>query len=426
MVGSKRGFTLIEVLMSVIIIGLILPPIGMAFINFLTVPPEQTDRLWVSHEVRQIADWITQDGRMAETFLPPPTPNPDFLYGTFRWTDYTDDIDHEYDVAYRYDDGKVIREETVTWFEDDEWQSDSFSVVIAQNVANYGDLSFEVHLTNLEVNIKSSRDPISAELTIRIVPRVFFAEAGPSGWPWGPDAIHVGDSGACEILLSGRDNIIAGDLHSDSVITVTARYNVVTGEVECQELIEDESLTYGSLKLPPDAEILGMLDLGEPGEFEPRILEPSGTYPDVFVWDSDVDLDDEDEVWESDVVLKPGIYYSTGEIALPRPYVSGEVTFIADNIVISGRMVQLSPYSSDLLLWGTGSGEEVIHIQDSYWWIFRLPFQGILQGSFYVPDGEIELEGGGSSIFSRAWLTGCAMVAQKVTISGTNWYISRW
>lgn len=408
--------------MSVLIIGLILPPLGLAFVNFLTVPPDQTDQLTAAHEVRQIAQWFTEDGRMAETFLEGTNPE----YGTFRWTDYADDTDHEYEVAYRYDNGKVIREETVTWFEDDEWQSDSFSVVIAQNIDNYLDLSFEVYATYLEVNIKAIVGQISEELTIQIVPRRFYAEAGPSGWPWGPDAILAGDSGASEILLSGRDNIIAGDLHSDYVIRVTGQYNHVTGEVECQELIENKPLTYGSLKLPPDAEIWGMPDIGEPQDYFENDLETPGIYEDEheYIFSGNVNLEDYDDVWlgAGKRQLKPGIYYTDGTMTLDRRYASGEVTLIADKIVISARGIELSPYHGDLLLWGTGSGEDVVKISGGSWFVPCGPFQG----SLYAPDGEIELEGSGSSIFSRAWLTEGALVAQSITISGNNWYISRW
>ncbi|MDY6907525.1 MAG: prepilin-type N-terminal cleavage/methylation domain-containing protein [Chloroflexota bacterium] len=462
---DRRGFTLIELIVALSMAAVIVPAVTMAAYQFLRVPPQETQRLSVTNEVRQATAWISDDGKMAETFstrvtksdTAPTDPEEGDLwqdtsvtpneikewtgsawedclnpaYGTFTWTDRTQpDGDHVYDVVYRWEGHNLVREKTVQRWDEDlgDWVVLSTNVGIARHIQDFQDISFEEQVTHVAVTITSSIGDISKTTTVYIQPRTYFVVTGPGGWPWGPDAIL---GGVDSIHFYGDDTIVDGDIHSNDDVDVTGSDNVVSGEVQCQDLNDPSGLLdYGSLV--EDGATLTMPDIGVPQDYFQNDLGSEGIYEIYdggelayyeFIFDGDVDLEDEDDVWHASDELHKGLYYTDGTLTLSnKDYISGDVTFIADNIVIAGKGIELSPCEGDLLLWATGSGADVIVISGGSW---GAPC-GTFLGSVFAPHGEISLSGSGSSVFGRAWLTEGAIVGREVTISGDNWFISRW
>ncbi len=173
---KERGFTLIEVLLAVVVIGLMMPAIGAALVMFMTVPARESDELNAIHQVRVVADWITWDGMRAKEFAAGSYP----VYGTFSWEDRTGQIIYYHEVEYRWEDGKLIREDTVKHWENNDWIDDSESeIAIARNIGNYSDVVFEEvpgDDLHLEVSISAAVGTQSKELTIYIRSRILYAE----------------------------------------------------------------------------------------------------------------------------------------------------------------------------------------------------------------------------------------------------------
>ena len=174
---KERGFILLEVLIAIVLIGLMLPAIGAALHMFLTIPPRESDELTAIHQVRIAADWISIDGKRAEEFVAGSYP----VYGTFSWEDRTGEIVYYHEVEYRWEeDGKLIRDETIKRWENNDWVYDSESeIAIARNIGNYSDVEFVQYTgddPHLEVSINAAVDTQSKALTIYIRSRILYAE----------------------------------------------------------------------------------------------------------------------------------------------------------------------------------------------------------------------------------------------------------
>ena len=173
---KERGFTLLEVLLAVVLIGLMMPAIGAALVMFLTVPARESDELNAIHQVRVAADWITLDGMRAKEFEADSDP----VYGTFSWEDRTGEIIYYHEVEYRWEDGKLIRQDSVKRWENNDWIYDSESeIAIARNIGNYSDVEFVPYAgadPHLEVSINAAVGTQSKELTIYIRSRLLYAE----------------------------------------------------------------------------------------------------------------------------------------------------------------------------------------------------------------------------------------------------------
>jgi len=173
---KERGFTLLEVLIAIVLIGLMLPAIGAALHMFLTIPPRESDELTAIHQVRIAADWISIDGKRAEEF----SPGSDPVYGNFTWEDRTGNTSYYHNVVYRWEDGKLLREETVQHLdENNDWIGSEQEIAIARNIGNYSDVEFVPPVgddSHLEVSINAAVGTQSKELTIYIRSRILYAE----------------------------------------------------------------------------------------------------------------------------------------------------------------------------------------------------------------------------------------------------------
>lgn len=103
---SEKGFTLIEVMIAVAIMGLIMPVMTMTTTTLLTNHQQANDHNIVLHQVQNVGYWISRDVQMAKdvTFTDP---------GGFPLTlDIPVDTDesNDYSVDYLFDGNKLKRQ----------------------------------------------------------------------------------------------------------------------------------------------------------------------------------------------------------------------------------------------------------------------------------------------------------------------------
>lgn len=172
---------MLELTVAIAVTVLIMPAIVAAFIIFMTIPAEEGNELTAIHQVRSEADWITLDGMMAREFSPGSCPvvvNGSCTYGTFYWEDYTVEPTDHYVVEYRFEDGKLMRNETVKHWDEvnEEWIIDSGRVLaIARYMGNSSDVEFFGNVSPLEVQLNSVRGDQAKELTIQVKSRILFS-----------------------------------------------------------------------------------------------------------------------------------------------------------------------------------------------------------------------------------------------------------
>ena len=128
----KRGFTLIEILIAMVIAGTLMGLLSTTYYYFMTIPAHQSDQLTATNQLRLALDQIQYDGVQAQSFTP--GSDPQEYYGYF--SSYTDPQGSgNRTVAYKYDDGHLLREESL--------DGDVDTRIIAFHIADAEDALFE-------------------------------------------------------------------------------------------------------------------------------------------------------------------------------------------------------------------------------------------------------------------------------------------
>ena len=198
------------------------------------------------------------------------------------------------------------------------------------------------------------------------------------------------------------------DFVKKSLTIATREYVVPAGhELELKITVDEKShdhmlLAYDttsqpSFFIPSITKALGNAEGVEVGSLNgaasakpiPVSFSESDFQPYTFVFAGDIDLAQEDDVWldPEHTQLKPGVYFTTGDIALNVEGVGGQVTFVARSIDLGESGSKLTPFKKGVLFFATASdptGGFGVRINgDSH----------MLTGIIYSPQGTAEIRG---------------------------------
>lgn len=162
--SEQRGFTLLELLISIGILGIVTPLLALALFQILTFTERGRAGFEALADTRNASTWMSQDIVMAQgTDLVVGTPIADPDCGApvgFTWTDYFDDRDTDHEVTYCLDGNDLKR------------TYDDAELVIARNIAS---VTFEaIAEGEISVTIKSApenRFGVFDEKTLRVLMR---------------------------------------------------------------------------------------------------------------------------------------------------------------------------------------------------------------------------------------------------------------
>lgn len=398
MLRGKRGFTLIEVTIVLVITALILPAIGLAFYQLLRVPPQETNELTAINAVSLALGWIDRDGMMAQSFSSAHDYNAsdaEHLYGGFYWVDRTEgNISHCYATRYYYDDDndRLIRE---VW-KDNELIS---PIIIARHIAYYGNVSFEFHphgdwpagnfsglgLPYVVVTIKTTEGQGNAAQRAEGTHYVHIrgSETLSRGF-----AILTRGTGGYTLDISGYDLTIDGDIRSHGGISISDGDHTINGTAQAAWLIEDDDDAIDDAKEDQHA-VLHAIGWNMVLE---DFLDPQNPGDNEYVFSGNVSLDWPAPAgyWLDATTLKPGVYYTpNGTITLATNNASGMVTLIGDKVKVTADYTELTPFCNGVLLYTTGEGKEAEFSGEGGTWY----------GTLFAPDGRVKMTGSGLSLY---------------------------
>jgi prepilin-type N-terminal cleavage/methylation domain-containing protein len=127
---GEHGFTLVEMLISLAIGGLIVGALGTFIVQTLNLTSGGNDRLLVTDDLRTAGGWLTRDGQMAD--LTSSTAVASTL--VLRWTDVYSGASTPYTSTYTVAGSQLIRGLAVS-------SAAPFTITIARHIAG---LSFSI------------------------------------------------------------------------------------------------------------------------------------------------------------------------------------------------------------------------------------------------------------------------------------------
>ena len=91
---KQRGFTLIEMLLVLAIVGIIAGATTMTIYQVFAGSSRTSDHMTAIRQVQSAGFWISQDTQMAQTVEPALSPDPDGFPLTLTWNEYLSGIEH--------------------------------------------------------------------------------------------------------------------------------------------------------------------------------------------------------------------------------------------------------------------------------------------------------------------------------------------
>ncbi len=175
--GNHPGFSLIELIAALAIIGLILAPVAGIINQFIFVPSQLSATTALYREAGAAVRWIEEDARQAETFAATTTsPN----YGTFAWTDRTATTITTYSVRYFWSeaDTSLMREVTI----DGVPQTN----LVSANIENYEDVSMQESGLVVSGSVTTTASSLQDTATQNVPVRAHMRPLSPSPQPTPP------------------------------------------------------------------------------------------------------------------------------------------------------------------------------------------------------------------------------------------------
>ena len=160
---SEKGFTMIEAIVSLAIIGIIMPAMAMTTITLLTHPQKANDHNIVLQQVQNVGYWISRDVQTAKnvTLTEP---------GGFPLTlDIPVDTDenNNYTIDYIFNDGKLKRQVY------DSSHTLTAETLIAEYIDDPNTTFSSIPDTNsYELTVKASKGEFIAEKTYQVSQRL--------------------------------------------------------------------------------------------------------------------------------------------------------------------------------------------------------------------------------------------------------------
>lgn len=359
--------------------GLLAIPLMAIFWQFLTSPNSMYSRLIGVAQTRNVEIWIGDDAASAQIFTPSDSGS---LYGAFEATDFTVSPPVFYSAQYSYDaDGnQLLRQQQA--------QGEIvFNQAVARFVPSSDDVTFAIDRTipvasganlippntlsliiNTEVPAPLSNETRQSELL------GFLRAAVSPELPADGYAVFVR-----HFSWSGSKSNVLGRIYSRQAINVGGGDHSVAGTMEA----------FAGISVSGSKNSFEFINAGAPARDFPVSYSLDQFTPCTFDFGSEDEakLKDHPEVWADaeKTQLLPGIYCAlNGEIRLSNSDVSGNVTFVAESIRLSGSDIDLSAYRNGVLVFATGTSAKTVVVSGS-----RTSWTGIV----YVPGGGVDLSG---------------------------------
>jgi hypothetical protein len=273
------------------------------------------------------------------------------------------------------------------------------TIIAASGVAKYDDLKIKACPTfviaTLKVTFLGFKYFISHQ-------EEFYLRLRPEPWgeitaqPLGYALFAGGPTTSPDEALhwSGSGSLVVGNAHSNGDIVVGGSDNQVTNAATAS----------GSIVVGGQRSTFGSSQQSVPRRTMPINCTVADFPAANFSFPGDVNLVNEQSVWEdwpARTRLKPGIYSARGSLSIGQSAASGTVTFIADQIHISGNQVNLRPYYAGITAFGTGTADTAVKVSG---------LDGLWRGIIYAPQGGVDLAGDGVSVYG-------SVVAQKIKLT---------